>query len=217
MARFRVGILDDDNSKIVEIVDNLKYAFESIPEYGEYSFDPIEISINSDIEETVAAIIDQHIECMLIDYNLSSRKTAGYNGVEVARRVWSFRKNLPVFLLTSFDEDVYTHELFSAFQIFNYARYQNNTEEQLDIHKKIVREIEFHKKRVAAWERELMELLERRGESAEIDARILELDSELESDLDTYSSLSMKTKRDLSGSALLSLVKKLDLFLERNT
>lgn len=82
--------------------------------------------------------------------------------------------------------------------------------------KKIVRVIEIYKKRIIECERELTQLLERRGENADIDSRILELDSELEATLDGTHALSQKVKRDLSESNLLKLVECLDKLLEGN-
>lgn len=216
MTTYRVGILDDDESKIVEIVDKLSHAFTNLPQYSRYTLEPIEISIESDCSTTVETILNQGIECMIIDYNLGSFQVAGYNGVEVAYELWQHRKNMPVFILTSFDEDMYEHELFSAFQVFNYGRYMADDKEQKDIHKKIVRVIEINKKRINEWERELTQLLEHRGENVEIDSRILELDSELESTLDGTHALSLKTKMDLSESNLLKLVERLDKLLEGN-
>lgn len=216
MTTYRVGILDDDESKIIEIVDKLSHAFANLPQYCRYTLKPIEITIASDCSTTVENILNQGIECMIIDYNLGSFQVAGYNGVEVAYELWQHRKNMPVFMLTSFDEDMYEHELFSAFQVFNYERYMADNKEQEDIHKKIVRVIEINKKRINEWERELTQLLEHRGENAKIDSRILELDSELESTLDGTHALSLKTKMDLSESNLLKLVERLDKLLEGN-
>ncbi len=90
----------------------------------------------------------------------------------------------------------------------------NDDKEQDDIHKKIVRVIENFNKRIDAWEYELTQLLERRGESVEIDSRILELDSELEAALDGEHAFSRKAKMDLSESNLLKLVECLDRLLE---
>lgn len=216
MTIYRVGILDDDESKIIEIVDNLSHAFTNMPQYSGYALKPLEISISSDCAATVQNILAQNVECMIIDYNLSSFQVAGYNGADVAYELWKHRKNMPVFMLTSFDEDMYEHELFSAFQVFNYNRYLNENNEQDDIHKKIVRVIEIYKKRIIECERELTQLLERRGENADIDSRILELDSELEATLDGTHALSQKAKRDLSESNLLKLVECLDKLLEGN-
>lgn len=214
MLNYRVGVLDDDDSKIIEVVDKLNHAFDDIPEYGNYTLSPVQIEVAADKYVTVEKIISQNIECMLIDYKLSSFKTAGYTGVEIANELWRHRKFLPVFMLTSFDEDLYVHEVFSAFQIFNYERYLNDAREQDDVHKKIVREIEMNKKRIAEWERELIALLSHRGESAEIDSRIIELDSELESAIDRQHAIPLKTKKDLSESALLRLVDSLDRLIE---
>lgn len=216
MTTYRVGILDDDESKVIEIVDKLNHAFDNLPQYRKYKLVPVEISIESDCSSTVEKILSQTVECMIIDYNLGSFQVAGYNGVEIANELWRHRKNMPVFMLTSYDEDTYEHELFSAFQIFNYARYLSDDKEQDDIHRKIVRVIENFKKRIDAWERELTQLLERRGENVDIDSRILELDSELEAALDGEHAFSQKAKMDLSESNLLKLVECLDRLLEGN-
>ena len=216
MLNYRVGVLDDDESKVIEIIDKLNHAFDCIPEYSNYILFPVQIDVSTEKDETVEEIMSQNIECMLIDYKLSSFKNAGYTGVEIANELWCHRKYLPVFMLTSFDEDMYMHELFSAFQIFNYDRYLSDAQEQNNIHKKIVREIQMNKKRIADWERELIELLSHRGESAKVDSRIIELDSELESAIDRQHAIPLKTKQDLSESVLLRLVNSLDRLLEGN-
>ena len=214
MVTYRIGLLDDNASKLTEVVDMLRHAFVETPRYNNYAFEPIEISVNTDCSTTVEAILEENIECMIIDYNLSS--IVGYNGVEVANELWRHRKNMPVFMLTSFDEDMYEHEFFNAFQIFNYDRYLSEKKEQYEIHRKIVRTIEIHKKIIAGWEKELLSLLEHRGENALIDSRILEIDSEIEAALDGVSSLPMKTKHDLSESGLMKLVEQLDLIIKEN-
>ena len=212
MVCYRIGIIDDDESKVIEIVDKLAHAFESVPEYQNYGLVPIEIEATNDMEETLETIISKNIECMIIDYNLSS--SSGFNGVELANALWSYRKHLPVFMLTSFDEAMYTHELFSAYQIFNYDRYLREPLEQNDIHKKIVREIEIYHKKIASWEAELLKLLERKGESAEIDSRIMELDSELESTINGQGSIPQKIKSDFSESVLQKLINDIERILE---
>ena len=214
MITYRIGLLDDDESKLIEVIDKLRHAFVGSPQYSHYKLEPIEISVNADCSTTVEKILEENIECMIIDYNLNS--LAGYNGVEVANELWRHRKNMPVFMLTSFDEDMYTHELFNAFQVFNYGRYLSEEREQDEIHRKIVRTIEIHRKVIDEWERELIDLLKHRGENVEIDSRILELDSEIESALDGTHSLPTKTKQDLSESGLMKLVEQLDKIISEN-
>ncbi len=107
MTTYRVGILDDDESKVIEIVDKLNHAFDNLPHYKKYKLVPIEISIEPDCSATVEKILSQAVECMIIDYNLGSYQVAGYNGVEIADELWRHRKNMPVFMLTSYDENMY--------------------------------------------------------------------------------------------------------------
>lgn len=115
--------------------------------------------------------------------------------------------------MTSYEEDLFDHELFNAYQVFDYERYLSEEKERDELHGKLVQQIVSVQKQVEAWETELCELLPMRGATSEIDNRILELDSRIERSFAAKHSLPQKTKEELSISNLSLLIEKLDKIL----
>jgi hypothetical protein len=214
--KYRIGILDDEAGKVTLILSHLKDGFSGKSmkrRYADVSFDVVEFEVKRDIYETVAEIIDKQVQCMIIDYKLNSQRTAAYNGIAVAKKLVEYNEFLPLFILTSYEEDLFDHELFNAYQVFDYERYLSEEKERDELHGKLVQQIVSVQKQVEAWETELCELLPMRGATSEIDNRILELDSRIERSFAAKHSLPQKTKEELSISNLSLLIEKLDKIL----
>lgn len=214
--QYRIGILDDEAGKVTLILSHLKDGFSGKSmktRYSNVSFDVVEFEVKRDINDTISEINDKQVQCMIIDYKLNSQRTAAYNGIAVAKGLMEYNEFLPIFILTSYEEDLFNHELFNAYQVFDYERYLSEEKERDEFHGKLVQQIVSTQKQAEAWEAELCALLPKRGTTSEVDNRILDLDSRIERCVAAKHRLPQKTKEELSVSHLNLLIEKLDIIL----
>lgn len=210
---YRIGIIDDEDGKVTQVISHLVEGFnekEMLERYKDVSFIPIQIDIQNEICDTVSKIIDFNIQGIIIDYKLSSQQVVSYSGVDIAKELMQYNQHFPIFILTSFEEDLFDHEIFNAYQVFDFGRYQSEAKEQDELHSKLVQQIISVQKMIEIWETELIELLPQKGQSASIDDRILDLDSKLEHSIASKHAFSTKLKKDLSTSNISKLLEKLD-------
>lgn len=217
---FKIGIIDDDSSKITQIMIRLMQGFsEATPEkrekYLNYELNPIEIDIKKDLQDMIKEVINLKIDCVLVDYKLSSYKNVNYTGIEFAKSLGQVLYEFPIFILTSYEDDLFSNEVFNAYQVFDLARYLKEPSERVELNYKIIEQILKWKKQKEQWEHELESLLPLAGTSEEIDSRLLELDSKLEKSINGDYALPEKIKRDLSTNKLNELLDKIDEILER--
>lgn len=214
---YRIGIIDDEAGKVTQIVTRLIDGFEEegmSERYKDVSFEPIEFGVEREMSDTISKIIKENIQGIIIDYKLSSQQVVSYSGVDVAKELMRYNEFFPIFVLTSFEEDLYNHEIFNAYQVFDFDRYQTEPKERNELHSKMVQQIISVQKMIKAWEQELIELLPRKGQSVSIDEKIIDLDSKLEHSIASKHTLSTKLKEELSISNLSKLIEKLDKILE---
>lgn len=214
--KYRIGIIDDEAEKVTQIITHLIDGFnneEMSERYKDVSFEPIEFGVEHAISDTISKIISENIQGIIIDYKLSSQQVVSYSGVDVAKELMRYNEFFPIFVLTSFEEDLYTHEIFNAYQVFDFDRYLTELKERNELHSKMIQQIIAVKKMVENWEQELIELLPRKGQSASIDEKIIELDSKLEHTIVSKHALSTKLKEELNTSNLSKLIEKLDKIL----
>lgn len=216
----KIGIIDDDSGKITQIMTRLMQGVEGAsPEkkqkYSQFRLEPIEITLKEDLALMITDIISLELDCLIIDYKLSSYQNVDYTGIELAKAVESERFDFPIFILTSYDDDLFTNEIYNAYQVFDFHRYLNEEKERVELHFKMIEQIIKTSKQREDWERELRGLLQYAGTTEEIDTRILELDSMLERSIDGRHALSEGIKRDLSSNKISDLISKIDEILER--
>lgn len=217
---FKIGIIDDDSSKITQIMIRLKQGFseatyEKREKYSNYELQPIEIEVKKDLPDMIKQIIDLGIDCVLVDYKLSSYKNVNYTGIEFAKTLGQVLYEFPIFILTSYEDDLFSNEIFNAYQVFDLARYLREPSERVELNYKVIEQILKMNKQKKQWEDELKSLLPLAGKSEEIDSRLLELDSKLEKSINGDYSLPNKVKKDLNSSKLTELLNKIDEILER--
>lgn len=221
MTTYNIGIVDDDSSKITQIMTRLQFGCENASQekkdkYAQYTLNPIEINLVNSIPNMINDIIDKHIDCLLIDYKFSSYAIINFSGIDLAKAIYENLYEFPIFILTSYEDDLFIKELFNAYQVFDFDRYINESSERVELNFKIIEQINKYKKECEEWERELLSLLPKSGESPDIDERILDLDSKLEKRINGKSSLPASTKKDLSTGRVDSLITKLNEILERD-
>ncbi|MBJ9989421.1 hypothetical protein [Paenibacillus sp. S28] len=218
--KFKIGIVDDDTGKVTQIMTRLMQGIEGAsPEkkqkYSQYRFEPIEIELSEDLTVMVQEIIKNKLDCLLVDYKLSSYQNVDYSGVELAKALEEALFEFPIFVLTSYDDDLFTNEIYNAYQVFDFDRYQNEDPERVELHFKIIEQILKTVKQKEQWEEELKRLLPQAGESDYIDSKILELDSKLERSIDGVNALPEGIRKDLSSNKISDLLAKIDEILEK--
>lgn len=216
--KINVGIIDDDRTKRTQIMacleNGVDLANEDVQEmYMNYELNPIELELSSDEDKIIEQIMELKIDVLLVDYQLSSYESAvDYTGVGVAKKTDRKYLEFPVFILTSFETELYKHEIFDVTKVFDFGRYMEEEGEQTELNKKIFEQYLMRKKNIEEKKRELYDLLPREGESQEIDDRIIELDTFIEKSLDGEAAINERTKkRLLSGQSdeILELLRKI--------
>jgi len=218
--QYRVGILDDDATKITQLIPSIRSCCKDDEgqirnmKYAPYSLSPIEIPLLSAEEDMINAIIESRIDAIIVDYKLSSQQAIAYTGVSIAQKLSERLCGFPIFILTSYQDDLFVRESFDAYQVFEFARYIGEPLERIELNIKIIEQIEKYNREKLSWEEELKTLLPHTGESASIDERILMLDSKLEKAIEGKSFLTEKLKRELTFDKVQSLIEKIDKIIE---
>lgn len=216
MRILNVGIIDDDESKITMIMAKLEQGMELAKpglreKYDDIKLNPVHLQLNNDINLVLDEILEQNIKALIVDYKLSSYATSiEYTGVTLAKEANLRFYDFPIFILTSFESELFLHENFHAYQVFDVERYLGDADETSEINMKIIEQCLLHERQIEEWKLELEELVKHEGESVEIDSRILELDDLLEKSFDGRNALPKKLKLELSESNVEKLLDALN-------
>ena len=138
MTTFNIGILDDDAAKVTQIMTKLSEGVQDADtgktaKYHEYALIPVEITAGKSIEALIDEIINKEIDCMIIDYKLNSNKIINYNGIDVANQLYDTLYDFPIFILTSYEDDLFSNETYDAYKIFNFGRYLSEKMERIEL------------------------------------------------------------------------------------
>lgn len=173
-----------------------------------------QIALEKETNDMVERIVEADVDAVIIDYKLSSQQSVSYSGVSLAKelnqRLWGF----PIFVLTTYRDDLFDHELFDSYLVFDFARYIEDDKERIEFNSKLIEQIKKYRIEMANCKSELERLLPRAGESASIDARILELDSQLERSIYGDAAISLPIKKDFTAEKINELISKIDLLIE---
>lgn len=219
-VQYRIGIVDDDSSKVTQMITMLRLCCndddgQPIKEkYANYELLPIELELKPKIDDMLDSIIDNKLDGIVIDYKLSSQKVIAYSGVLLANRLGNRLYNFPIFVLTTYQDDLFDHELFDSYLVFDFNRYISEDSERIELNSKLIEQIKKYRIEIKAWEAELTELLPRAGESATIDERILELDTRLEKSLNGERPISLPVKQTFAAEKIDELISKIDTLIE---
>lgn len=221
MEVIKVGIIDDDGSKVTQIMTYLLYEMKDVSKqkadkYSNVKFKVCEIPLSADMSDIAEYIMDEKIDALLIDYNLTSYATVPYTGVQLARYIQERFMEFPLFILTSYEDELYEREVFDVYQIFDFERYLSEPQERMELHYKLLQQVVKYHKQLELWKKEIESLLPKKGQSAAIDKRILELDSKLEKSIDAHAAIPDEVKNDLQSNKLDELIGKIDLLLKED-
>lgn len=221
MDVIKVGIIDDNGSKVTQIMTYLLYSMKDAPKqkadkYSNMKFEVYEIPLSVDMNDITEYITDEKIDALLIDYNLTSYETVPYTGVQLARYIQEKFMGFPWFILTSYEDELYEKEVFDVYQIFNFERYLSETQERIELHYKLIQQVVKYRKQLELWKKEIENLMPKKGQSAAIDNRILELDTKLEKSIDGHAAIPDEIKKNLRANKLDELIGKIDLLLKED-
>lgn len=215
--KYSVGIIDDDKTKITQLIAHLQNGWNDDEgkllneKYADVVLTPIVLELQNDIQSMINIVVHEKIDALIIDFKLSSQENISFNGVTLALEIYKRLAGYPIFILTSYEDDLYTSENFDAYQVFDFARYIAESKERMEINSKIVQQIRKYYTTIELWRDELNSLIPKAGESAEIDSKILELDSLLERSIDGSSALPKSTKIQLNNTnKIQELIDKID-------
>ena len=218
--QYHIGIIDDDPSKITQMITCIRLCCNDEDgnpikaKYANCELIPVELELTGSMDDMVERIIEKRLDAVIIDYKLSSQRAISYSGVSLANelhlRLWRF----PVFVLTTYQDDLFDHELFDSYLVFDFERYIGENEERVELNSKLIEQIKKYRTETEKRKQELEELLPHSGESATIDERILELDSWLEKSIDGRSAISLPIKRDFTAEKIDELISKIDALIE---
>lgn len=213
---YSIGIIDDDSTKITQLLTYLELGWDDEDgnllkkKYEDVVLCPHEIKLESTEADMVQRVYETKPDALIIDYKLSSQENIAYSGISLASAINDKLHGFPIFILTSFQDDVFSKESFDVYQVFDFERYIVDQEERLEINSKIVEQIRKYTRTIHQWKSELSKLIPLRGTSVSVDDRILELDTLIENSIDGSSALSPKMKRDLGSNHIQELIAKID-------
>ena len=201
---YHIGIIDDDPSKITQMITMIRLCCD----------DETDNRLRKSTQTMVERIVEADVDAVIIDYKLSSQQSVSYSGVSLAKelnqRLWGF----PVFVLTTYQDDLFDHELFDSYLVFDFDRYIGDDKERIEFNSKLIEQIKKYRIEMATCKSELESLLPRAGESASIDARILELDSQLERSVYGNAAIALPIKKDFTAEKINELISKIDSLIE---
>lgn len=219
MKTIKIGIIDDDSSKVTQIMTYLTYGVkgaskQKIDKYSDVNFDIVEMKPTPEMEDITDDIIKEKIDAALIDYNLKSYATISYTGVQLAKYIQEKFLGFPLFILTSYEDELYEQEIFDTYQIFDFERYLSEEKERIELNYKLIEQVAKYHKQIEQWKNDIKELLPQRGKNAEVDNRILELDDKLEKSINGHSAIPSQMKTSLKSDKIEELINKIDLLLK---
>ena len=218
---YNIGIVDDDATKITQLITYLRLGWNDIEgnlikeKYKDVKLNPMELELKDNLTEMVKKVYESKLDALIIDYKLSSQQNISYTGIELVEAIQEKLFQFPIFVLTSYQDDLFLKECFDVYQVFEFDRYINDKDERIELNSKIVEQIKKYRNSILSWKKELFELLPNGGKNCKIDERIIELDTRIEKRIDGVSSLSEKMKADLGQNRIQTLIDKIDKLIDK--
>ena len=218
---YNIGIIDDDTSKITQLITYLRLGWNDLDgnlvkeKYKDVTLNPVEITLNKNLDDMIEGIYTSKLDALIIDYNLSSQQNISYTGIELVTAIQEKLFEFPIFVLTSYQDDLFLKECFDVYQVFDFERYIEDQDERIELNSKIVEQIKKYRSSIVRWKDELSTLLSQIGTNHKIDERIIELDTKIEKSIDGVSALSEKMKEDLGINRIQNLIDKIDQLIDK--
>lgn len=218
---YNIGIIDDDASKITQLITYLRLGWNDLDgnlvkeKYKDVMLNPVELTLNDSLNDMVEIIYTSKLDALIVDYNLSSQQNISYTGIELVTAIQEKLFEFPIFVLTSYQDDLFLKECFDVYQVFDFERYVEDKDERIELNSKIIEQIKKYRSSIVRWKDELSTLLSKIGTNHKIDERIIELDTKIEKSIDGVSALSEKMKEDLDVNRIQNLIDKIDQLIDK--
>lgn len=175
--KYRVGFIDDERDMIMSLQrknNGKKFCVNNC----DVEIEIIEIPLHSAVDKIIEEINESKVTAVLVDYLLSnSRSEIHFDGVDIINKIDEYRFNFPTFILTAQSEEA-ENCMVDLNKIY---RKEDYIKDPHLLNKRIVRQIENHKKRIDEAEKELVDLISRKEQlGIKEENRIMELDGFLE-------------------------------------
>jgi len=204
--RFKLGIIDEDESEVEEFF-----------RFFEEVFEPIEIELVNDKQEIIQNIIDAQVDAVVIDYKLMEHggSSLTFNGNELLQELNNRLYNFPAFIMTNYPPDARNHRI-DPFRIISKEFMQPDEndpkyKEGQELIKTIKALIQNYKDDLKEKEERLLDLIKKRKREGRLsdfeEEEMVELDTFLEKSIDMRSRLPKKWKRLGEISKLDELIK----------
>ena len=112
--KYSVGIIDDDKTKITQLIAHLQNGWNDDEgkllneKYADVVLTPIVLELQNDIQSMINIVVHEKIDALIIDFKLSSQENISFNGVTLALEIYKRLAGYPIFILTSYEDDLYT-------------------------------------------------------------------------------------------------------------
>jgi len=190
--KFKLGIIDEDESEVKEF-----YRF------FEEAFEPIKIELINDKQEIIQNITNEQIDAVVIDYKLMEHGASlTFNGNELLQELNDRLYNFPAFIMTNYPPDARNHRI-DPFRIVSkeYMQPDENKpkyKEGQELIKTIKTLIKNYKDDLAEKEKRLLELINKRKREGKLsdseEEEMVELDTSLEKSINMRGRLPKKWK-----------------------
>ncbi|MEO0505086.1 MAG: hypothetical protein AAF090_02970 [Bacteroidota bacterium] len=172
-------------------------------------FDVVAVKPKPSIEDTVSEVFEHFADAVVADFRLSEEDPkVHYNGSDIIKQVLDVRKDFPVFILTSFEDDA----VDKGFDV-NIVYEKKDIQSDSKFFDKVVIQIKKHKAKIESAEIRLLELIEK-GKQDQLshseEQEFLELDELIEGALDKRGMVPEDLKITSNAERLESILKKAD-------
>jgi len=202
--KFKLGIIDEDESEVKEFF-----------RFFEEAFEPIEIELVNDKQEIIQNIIAEQVDAVVIDYKLMEHGSLTFNGNELLKELNDRLDNFPAFIMTQYPRDARNHRI-DPFRIVSKEFMQPDEnkpqyEKGQELIKTIKALIKNYKDDLADKEERLLTLINKRKTGGRLsdfeEEEMIELDNFLEKSINKKRRLPKKWKRPVEISKLDELIK----------
>jgi hypothetical protein len=205
--RFKLGIIDEDESEVEEFF-----------RFFEEVFEPIKIELVNDKQGIIQHIIDKQVDAVVIDYKLMEHGSSSltFNGNELLQDLNNRLYNFPAFIMTNYPPDARNHRI-DPFRIVSkdFMQPDESKPEYYKVGQELIKTIKTliknYKDDLAEKEKRLLELINKRNREGKLsdfeEEEMVELDTFLEKSIDMRSRLPKKWKRPEEASKLDELIK----------
>jgi DNA-binding NarL/FixJ family response regulator len=198
MTKFRVAYVDESDSDL-----------RKFQRFSRNYFDVIPIKPYQNIEKTAAEILDNHVDAVIADFDLSEQDPLiHYNGANLVSLILQERDMFPVFILTSYEDDA-----VSKGEDVNIVYEKSEMADGEKFLERVKSQIEKYYHKLEEAEKQLIELIQK-SKIGKLDAleedEVKKLDSLIEKALDKKTPIPDNIRQGKEVKDLSELLRKVD-------